>query len=102
MKMCLLVISCDISEKCYASTHKVIQITRLKRPTYECSTFSEISIANCRSIWRYRSENFDIYKMYTKKFALCRDRVVDYFAFLFFSRRHNPLWVCIHSPLAGF
>jgi hypothetical protein len=20
----------------------------------------------------------------------------------FFSRRHNPLWVCIHSPLAGF
>ena len=22
--------------------------------------------------------------------------------FFFFSRRHNPLWVCIHSPLAGF
>ena len=21
---------------------------------------------------------------------------------IFFSRRHNPLWVCIHSPLAGF
>jgi len=20
----------------------------------------------------------------------------------FFSRRHNPLWVCIHSPSAGF
>ena len=20
----------------------------------------------------------------------------------FFSRRHNPLWVCIYSPLAGF
>ena len=21
---------------------------------------------------------------------------------IFFSRRHNQLWVCIHSPLAGF
>jgi hypothetical protein len=43
--------------------------------------FFEISIADSKSIWRYRPENFDIYKMYVEKFASYSDKADDSFAF---------------------
>ena len=54
-----------------------------------------------RTIW----ERLNDVGAFTETAQIC-EFVFSYFYavpdMLFFSRRHNPLWVCIHSPLARF